>query len=323
MLTDGQGRRITYLRLSVTDRCNLRCNYCMPNGHAAYERKQNRLTFEEIDRLVRLFVAEGISRVRVTGGEPLVRADVVDLLRRIGSHAALSDLSVSTNGTRLGSLAGALKEAGVRRLNVSLDTLSPLRFQQLTGRDALDQVLAGLSIARRVGFDLVKLNMVWLPGFNDDELERMIDYCVVNGFVLRLIERMPSAGVPEQSRTNSLSAALHGLKERYGLVDALLPGGGPARYLSTPDSSFTVGFITPVSQHFCDSCNRIRLTADGKMHLCLGQEDYVDFRTLLRSGCSDFDLVRALHDGLGRKPARHSFMETKGLPIRRMSSLGG
>lgn len=323
MLTDGYGRRITYLRLSVTDRCDLRCSYCMPNRHAAYEGKQNWLTFEEIDRLVRLFAAEGISRVRVTGGEPLLRADVVDLLRRLGSNATLTDLSVSTNGTRLEGLAGPLKEAGVRRLNVSLDTLSPQRFHQLTGRDALHQVLAGLSEARRVGFDLVKLNMVWLPNFNDDELEGMVDYCVDNAFVLRLIERMPAAGMAQEPHTAPLSAALQALRKRYGLVDALLPGGGPARYLSTPDASFSVGFITPMSQHFCDSCNRIRLAANGKMHLCLGQEDFVDFRALLRSGCSDSSLVRALHDGLGRKPARHGFTEKNGLPIRRMSSLGG
>jgi cyclic pyranopterin phosphate synthase len=322
-LTDRFGRRIEYLRLSVTDRCDLRCAYCMPSDFSGYEEPEHWLSFDEIERLVSLFARFGLRRVRLTGGEPLMRNGLAGLARGIKAIPGVDDLSLSTNGTQLRKHAQALRDAGVDRLNVSLDTLQPSRFAEITRRDALADVLAGLSTAREIGFAPIKINMVWLAGVNDDELEAMVDFCRRGQFILRLIETMPMGETGRQSQYASLQPLIASLKSRFGLIDGVIPGGGPARYLVSPDGQFSLGFITPMSQHFCATCNRVRLTVDGILHLCLGQEDRLDLRSLMRSGESDKNILAAIQAVIDRKPERHEFSERPGKIIRVMSSTGG
>lgn len=322
-LADRFGRRIEYLRLSVTDRCDLRCAYCMPGDFSDYEEPGHWLSFDEIERLVTLFARFGLRRIRLTGGEPLMRNGLASLARRIKAIPGIDDLSLSTNGTQLRKHGQALRDAGVDRLNVSLDTLQPIRFAEITHRDALADVLAGLATAREIGFAPIKINMVWLAGINDDELEAMVDFCRRGQFILRLIETMPIGETGRQSRYASLQPLIASLKKRFGLIDGLIPGGGPARYLVSPDREFSLGFITPMSQHFCATCNRVRMTVDGMLHLCLGQEDRLDLRSLLRSGKSDEILLAAIQAAVDRKPERHEFSERPEKIIRIMSSTGG
>jgi len=322
-LTDRFGRRIEYLRLSVTDRCDLRCAYCMPSDFSGYEEPEHWLSFDEIERLVGLFARFGLRRVRLTGGEPLMRNGLASLARRIKAISGIDDLSLSTNGTQLKKHGQALREAGIDRINVSLDTLKPTRFAEITRRDALANVLAGLATAREIGFAPIKINMVWLAGVNDDELESMVDFCRQGKFILRLIETMPMGETGRQSQYASLQPLIASLKARFGLVDGLIPGGGPARYLVSPDGQFSLGFITPMSQHFCATCNRVRLTVDGILHLCLGQEDRLDLRSLMRSGESDESILAAIQVAVDRKPERHEFSERPEKIIRVMSSTGG
>lgn len=323
MLTDSFGRRVEYLRLSVTDRCDLRCTYCMPSDFAGYEEPDHWLSFAEIERLVGLFARFGLRRVRLTGGEPLVRKGLAGLARSLKAIPGIDDLSLSTNGTQLKKQGQALRDAGVDRLNVSLDTLQPARFAKITRRDALADVLAGLAAASEIGFAPIKINMVWLAGVNDDELEAMVDFCRRGRFILRLIETMPMGETGRQSQFASLQPLMAALKCRFGLVDGLIPGGGPARYLVSPDGQFSLGFITPMSQHFCAACNRVRLTVDGMLHLCLGQEDRLDLRTLMRRGDSDEQLLAEIQAAIQRKPERHEFSERPEKIIRVMSSTGG
>ena len=323
VLTDPFGRRVDYLRLSVTDRCDLRCIYCMPKDFGNYEEPANWLTFDEIERILRLFSRRGLQRVRLTGGEPLLRSRIAELARRIKSIPGIADLSLSTNGTQLAKHARGLREAGVTRLNVSLDTLQPVRFAALTRRGVLKDVLDGLAMARDIGFAQIKINMVWLAGTNDHELEAMIAFCREGGFILRLIETMPMGATGRNSRFASLQPLIASLRARLGLVDGVIAGGGPARYLVSPDGQFSLGFITPMSQHFCATCNRVRLTVDGVLHLCLGQEDRLDLRVLMRDGENDEAIMSAIQVAIDRKPERHEFGERPEKIIRVMSSTGG
>ncbi len=323
VLTDPFGRRVDYLRLSVTDRCDLRCIYCMPKDFGNYEEPANWLTFDEIERILRLFSRRGLQRVRLTGGEPLLRSRIAELARRIKSIPGIADLSLSTNGTQLAKHARGLREAGVTRLNVSLDTLQPVRFAALTRRGVLKDVLDGLAMARDIGFAQIKINMVWLAGTNDHELEAMIAFCREGGFILRLIETMPMGATGRNSRFASLQPLIASLRARLGLVDGVIAGGGPARYLVSPDGQFSLGFITPMSQHFCATCNRVRLTVDGVLHLCLGQEDRLDLRGLMRDGENDEAIMSTIQVAIDRKPERHEFGERPEKIIRVMSSTGG
>ncbi len=323
LLVDACGRKIDYLRISVTDRCNLRCSYCMPEGHGDYEAPAHWLSFEELDRLAGIFVRLGIAKIRLTGGEPLLRGRLAELAGRLRKHSGLQELSLTTNGTQLAKMAARLKSAGIDRINVSLDTLSRSRFHALTQRDVLDDVLAGLEVARNCGLTPIKINMVWLPDLNGDEIDAMIEYCMERGFVLRLIERMPMGGGVPISETGSLQSQINLLRNRYGLVDHILPGGGPARYLTTPSNDFSIGFITPMSQHFCATCNRVRLTVDGTLHLCLGQEDQLELRSILRGGASDAAVTEAIRAALLRKPSRHEFGNAPRKLKRIMASMGG
>jgi len=323
MLYDSHGRRIEYLRLSVTDRCDLRCTYCMPEGFNGYEEPANWLTFDEIERVVGAFTRLGVHKIRLTGGEPLLRRNLAELAGRLSSLPGITDLSLSSNGTQLAKHAQALRAAGVTRLNVSLDTLDPARFAAITGRDVLDTVLQGLMAAKEEGFGPIKINMVVMAGTTDIEIDAMAAYCIEHQFVLRLIEAMPVGETGRKTAFVELGPIRERLRARFGLVDGVVPGGGPARYLVSPDGSCRIGFITPMSQHFCDTCNRVRLSVDGTLYLCLGQEDKVDLRTLLRTGCSDDQLDQSLLDGIGRKPLKHEFREHPTQVVRFMSSTGG
>lgn len=321
-LVDRFGRTIEYLRLSVTDRCDLRCAYCIPEGFKDFEEPEHWLNFDELERLLGLFASLGMKRVRLTGGEPLLRRNVVDLCRRIAALPGIEDLSLSSNATQLAKMAGDLKQAGVTRLNISLDSLRPEVVEKINGRPVLDKVLNGLETARSVGFAPIKVNMVVMQE-NADDIDAMVAYCMERGFVLRLIELMPMGETARRMGYVDLQPVIARLRQRFGLVDTLMRGGGPARYLGTPDGRFTVGFITPISQHFCETCNRVRLTVDGVLHLCLGQEERMDFRVLMRAGASDADLVDAIHRAIDMKPERHEFHEQPQKLVRFMSMTGG
>ncbi len=323
MLQDGLGRRIEYLRLSVTDRCDLRCTYCMPTGFKDYEEPGHWLTFDEIERLAGVFARLGIKRIRLTGGEPLLRRNLPELAKRLAGLPGIEDLSLSTNGTQLAKYAAALRQSGVTRLNVSLDSLDRGRVRSIARRDVLPQVLEGLEAARAEGFGVIKINMVAVPGVTEDEIDAMVAYCGERGFVLRLIETMPIGESGRNAGFVDLQPIRERLRSRFGLVDGVVPGGGPARYMVSPDGRLQVGFITPISQHFCETCNRVRLGVDGTLHLCLGQNDAVDFRTLLRAECADADLEETLRAALRVKPWRHEFRERPRQIIRVMSSTGG
>ncbi|MES1999394.1 MAG: GTP 3',8-cyclase MoaA [Pseudomonadota bacterium] len=322
-LIDRFGRRIEYLRLSVTDRCDLRCSYCMPEGFKGFEEPSHWLTFDEIERLLAAFARLGLKRVRLTGGEPLLRRNLPELAGRIARLPGIEDLSLSTNATQLDKHATALKAAGISRLNISLDSLQAERIETVTGRDVLHKVMAGLDSAQHAGFAPIKINMVAMRGVNDDEIDAMVAFCMARGFVLRLIEAMPMGDTGRNTQYLDLQPVAARLRERFGLVETVSSGGGPARYLGTPDGSFSVGFITPISQHFCDTCNRVRLSVDGTLYLCLGQEEKFEFRPLLRDGASDAELEAAILTALNLKPERHEFREQPNKIVRFMSATGG
>ncbi len=322
-LIDPFGRRIEYLRISVTDRCDLRCKYCIPEGFTDFEEPGHWLSFDEMERLIRIFARLGLKRVRLTGGEPLLRKNIGELAGRIAAVPGIEDLSLSTNATQLERHAVALKAAGVTRLNVSLDSLRPERIARINGRPVHDKIMAGIAAAKAAGFAPIKINMVALDGDNDDEIDAMVAWCMAQGFVLRLIENMPMGDTGRNVRYLNLQPVKERIRQRFGLVETVLPGGGPARYLGTADGRFTVGFITPISQHFCATCNRVRLTVDGVLHLCLGQEDRFELRPLLRSGASDDAIVQTILGAVAKKPERHEFREQPQKLVRFMSMTGG
>ncbi len=322
-LVDRYGRTIEYVRVSVTDRCDLRCSYCLPKGFTGYEEPEHWLNFAEWERLLGILARLGTHRIRLTGGEPLLRRNLAELAARIARLPGIEDVSLSTNGTQLAKHARALFDAGVRRLNVSLDSLRPERVATINGRDVLAQILEGLAVAQAAGFAPIKINTVAMAGGNDDEIDDLVAFCLERGYVLRLIEAMPMGDTGRRAGFLDLQPIKARLRQQFGLVDAVLPGGGPARYLAAPDGRFTVGFITPLSQHFCATCNRVRLAVDGTMYLCLGQEEKFEFRPLLRGGASDDDIVAALRLAIERKPERHEFREQPEKLIRFMSMTGG
>lgn len=323
MLTDRFGRTIDYLRVSVTDRCDLRCTYCLPNDFKGFEDPPDWLTFDEIERVVRAFTRLGTRRVRLTGGEPLTRGRLPDLAARLAALPGLQDLSLSTNGTRLARHAAALKAAGVARLNVSLDSLDPACVASITGRDCLPGVLAGLEAARAAGFAPIKINMVAM-GVNQHEIESMAEFCIARGFLLRLIEAMPMGDTGRGAGWLDLGPVRERLVLRFGLVpQARELGGGPARYYATPDGQAGIGFITPMSQHFCATCNRVRLSVDGTLYLCLGQEEKVELGPLLRGGADDAALERAIRAAIELKPREHDFTRRPEKIVRFMSQTGG
>ncbi len=323
-LVDPFERRISYLRLSVTDRCDFRCFYCIPKGFKEFAQPDTWLVPEEIERVIRVFAGMGVSRVRLTGGEPLVRRDCLDIAERIGALPGIEDLSLSTNASRLADQAQRLKQAGVSRINVSLDSLDTNKFREITG-GSLASVLNGLMMAKKAGLTPIKINMVAMKGVNDAEIGDMVDFCLEHGFTLRFIETMPvgDTGRDAAELYMDLSEVKRDLEKRYRLEPAVMSGGGPATYVRVADTDLRIGFITPISQHFCETCNRVRLSVEGTLYLCLGQHDKVELRPLLRSGASDAELQQAIRDAVRLKPARHEFSEQPNKIIRVMALTGG
>jgi len=323
-LTDPFGRSVEYVRLSVTDRCDLRCFYCLPGDYREFSEPEEWLTFSEIERVIAAFVSVGVRRVRITGGEPLVRKNLPELASRLAALPGLDDLSLSTNAVALARYAGALHQAGISRINVSLDSLQAERFREIT-RGRLDKVLDGLMAAKRTGFAPIKINMVVMRGVNDDEIENMVEFCMAHDFTLRLIETMPigDTGRSASSHYLDLQTVKDRLAQRFTLLPGVMPGGGPARYVQIAGSNVRIGFITPISQHFCETCNRVRLAVDGTLYLCLGQEHKFEFRPLLRAGISDADLQAAVRHAITLKPERHEFRENPGQVVRFMARTGG
>jgi GTP 3',8-cyclase len=323
-LQDSFNREITYLRLSVTDRCDLRCHYCMPQGFSDFETPEQWLTFDEIERVVAAFGRLGVHRLRITGGEPLVRKGLPQLTDRLSTLPGIDDLSLSSNAVQLAKHAAALYQGGVRRLNISLDTLRPERFSAIT-QGKLEKVLDGLMAAKAAGFAPIKINMVVMKGVNDDEVEEMVRFCLEHGFTLRFIETMPMGETGRNAADHYLP--LDEIKQRlaqsFELLPGVMPGGGPARYMQVAGTDLKIGFITPLSQHFCETCNRVRLTVDGNLLLCLGQEHSLALRPLLRAGISDEALEQAIVAAIARKPERHEFSEKPEQSVRFMSMTGG
>jgi cyclic pyranopterin phosphate synthase len=324
-LVDAHGRAVRYLRISVTDRCDLRCRYCMAEEMTFLPRSEL-LALEEIAIIAERFIARGVTKIRLSGGEPLVRRDVGDLVARLGRHVGrgLDELTMTTNGTRLADHAERLHAAGVRRVNVSLDSLDPATFRHITRHGDLSQVLGGVFAARDAGLR-VKINTVALRGLNEHELPDILAWTSANGFDLSLIETMPLGTVEEDriDRFLPLTGVFETLSARFAFTRDEHRSGGPARYWSVGDSGTRLGLISPLTANFCDGCNRVRLTTEGKLYLCLGHDDQVDLKAALRGGGLPA-LDAAIDRGLGIKPARHDF-RIDGAPAvaRHMSVTGG
>lgn len=325
MLRDAFGRSIEYVRLSVTDRCDLRCHYCLPKHFKDFQEPAEWLSFAELTRVMQAFAALGTRRVRITGGEPLTRQHLPELIRDLAAIPGIEDLSLSTNATRLAKNAAALKQAGVSRINVSLDSLQPVRFAQITGGGKLEKVLAGLMAAKAAGFAPIKINMVVMRGVNTAEVADMVNFCIEHDFTLRFIETMP-IGNPGRDATDhyvDLREIKSQLETHFDLIPGVMPGGGPARYVRVAGTELRIGFITPMSQHFCDTCNRVRLSADGNIYLCLGQNAVYPLREHLRRGISDAELQEHILHAIALKPARHEFNEHPAHVVRFMAQTGG
>ncbi|MEY4195465.1 MAG: hypothetical protein RLZZ226_1833 [Pseudomonadota bacterium] len=326
-LIDRFGRQVTYLRISITDRCDFRCVYCMSEDMVFVPRSQI-LSLEEIARVCRVFVALGVTKIRVTGGEPLIRRGVVELLQELGQIPGLAELVLTTNGSRLESLAQPLRAAGVRRINVSLDSLDADKFRQLTRVGELQTVLAGIEAALAAGFERLKLNAVILKNRNQAEVPRLLDYAIARGIDLSFIEEMPLGQVEGHDRAEeyySSDAIRRDLAQNYRLLPVADTTGGPSRYWQVEGTQTRVGFISPHSDNFCGRCNRVRVTAEGRLLLCLGNEHSVDLKGILRAHPGDDTVLRAaLIDAMQIKPERHHF-DLKEAPVifRHMSVTGG
>ena len=326
-LIDAHGRAIRYLRISVTDRCDLRCRYCMAEAMTFLPRRAL-LQLEEIAMIAERFIARGVTKIRLSGGEPLVRRDVGELVTRLGTHlgAGLDELTMTTNGTRLAEHAAGLVAAGVARVNVSLDSLDPDRFRFITPHGEVHQVIAGIRAARDAGL-AVKLNTVALAGLNEDEVPAILQWCIGEGIDLSLIETMPLGAIDEDrvDRFVPLTRVFDALAARFPLARDDHRTGGPARYWRVEGTGTRLGLISPLTANFCDGCNRVRLTTDGKLYACLGHDDQVDLKAALREGgLAGLDL--AIDRGLAIKPARHDFAIRRGAApavARHMSVTGG
>ncbi len=329
-MIDPFGRAISYLRVSVTDRCDFRCVYCMSED-MAFLPKQDLLTLEELDRLCSVFIGKGVRKLRITGGEPLVRRDIMTLFRSLSRHlssGALEELTLTTNGSQLARYAGDLAACGVKRINVSLDTLDAAKFRQITRWGDLAKVMNGLDAAQAAGL-AVKINAVALKGVNEDEVETLVRWAHGRGMEMTFIEVMPLGDI-EPARFDQywpLSQLRARLAESFTLDEIDYRTGGPARYVRAAETGGRIGFITPLTHNFCESCNRVRVTCTGTLYMCLGQEDAADLRTPLRASESDERLERAIDDAILRKPKGHDFIidRTTARPAvgRHMSVTGG
>jgi len=311
-IIDPFGRAISYLRVSVTDRCDFRCVYCM-SENMSFLPKKDLLTLEELERVCRAFVDLGVRKLRLTGGEPLVRRNVMQLINNLGQlidQGKLQELTLTTNGSQLERFAPALVDAGVRRVNVSLDTLDHQKFKNITRWGRLEQVLGGLEAAKRAGL-AIKINAVALKGVNDDEIENMLAWCGEEGFDLTLIEVMPMGDIGGEERLDQylpLSLVRSRLQKRFTLEESNHRTGGPARYFDIRETGQRIGFITPLTHNFCEDCNRVRLTCTGTLFMCLGQDDDADLRSPLRASDDDMALKQAIHNAIERKPKGHDFV---------------
>jgi len=330
-MIDPYGRHISYLRVSVTDRCDFRCLYCMAED-MTFLPKSEVLTLEELDRLCSAFVRLGVRKLRLTGGEPLVRRNILSLVRALGRHletGALDELTLTTNGSQLARYAGELKAAGIRRINVSLDTLDAAKFTAITRWGKLDKVLEGLDAAKRAGLE-IRINTVALRGVNDDEFDALLRWCGEHGFDLVLIEVMPMGEIGAAARLDQylpLSMARAALQRKWTLDETDYRTGGPARYYVVRETGRRLGLITPLTHNFCESCNRVRLTCTGTLYMCLGQEDAADLRAPLRLSPSDEPVEAAVREAISRKPKGHDFVidrrHNRPAVSRHMSVTGG
>jgi cyclic pyranopterin phosphate synthase len=326
-LIDRHGRTISYLRVSVTDRCDLRCRYCMAEDMRFLPRDAL-LELDEIAVIAERFIARGVTKIRLTGGEPLVRRGAIDLAKRLGRQVGqdLDELTLTTNGTRLADCAADLRAAGIRRINVSLDSLDPERFRHITRHGDLSRVIEGIAVAKAAGI-AIKVNMVALKDLNQDEIPAMLAWCVEQGHDLSLIETMPLGAIDEDrvDRFVPLTAVFDDLSRQFDLVRDPRSTGGPARYWRVGASPTRLGLISPLTANFCDGCNRVRLTTEGRLYACLGHDDQVDLKTALRSGGMS-GLDAAIDEALAIKPARHDFRIAAGAAPavgRHMSVTGG
>ncbi|BFN28238.1 cyclic pyranopterin monophosphate synthase [Pseudomonas sp. SCT] len=326
MLVDAHNRQIDYLRMSVTDRCDFRCVYCMAEDMTFLPRQQV-LGLEELERIARIFVGLGVKKIRLTGGEPLVRQGIVGLCERIAALPGLRELVMTTNGSQLVKLAAPLARAGVKRLNISLDSLDAAKFHAITRTGQLQQVLDGIEAARDAGFERIKLNAVVMKGRNAEEVADLVDFAIAGGLDLSFIEEMPLGDVGRSRGESFCSSdevkAL--IAERHTLIDSAEQSGGPARYVRLPDNPQTrIGFISPHSHNFCATCNRVRLTVEGRLLLCLGHENAIDLRALLRRyPVSDQPIIEAVQIALQRKPLRHEFSISGEVQVLRFMNASG
>jgi cyclic pyranopterin phosphate synthase len=330
-LIDPFARAISYLRVSVTDRCDFRCTYCM-SEHMTFLPKADLLSLEELDRLSSTFIRMGVSKLRITGGEPLVRKGILTYFEAMSRHlatGALKELTLTTNGSQLARFAQPLADLGVRRVNVSLDTLDPAKFAEITRWGRLPQVLGGIEAARAAGLR-VKINAVALKGFNEDELFPLLDWCAANDHDLTFIEVMPMGEDMTANRLDQywpLKDLRARLADRFTLTDLTERSGGPARYVRIEETGQKLGFITPLTHNFCESCNRVRLTCTGELYMCLGQEDMADLRAPLRASPDDAVVEQAIRAAIARKPKGHDFdysrQKVAGQITRHMSHTGG
>ena len=330
-LIDPFNRAITYLRVSVTDRCDFRCVYCM-SENMNFLPKADLLTLEELDKMCSAFISQGVEKLRITGGEPLVRRNIIEFFESISRHlktGELKELTLTTNGSQLHRFAEKLSEIGIKRINVSLDTLNEQKFSKITRWGRLSQVLNGIDAALAAGIK-IKINTVALKDFNEDELEEIVQWCANRKMDLTFIEVMPMGDIGNENRLNQywpLSDLRKKLSETWTLYDTDEQTGGPARYVRLNETGQKIGFITPMTHNFCESCNRVRLTCTGELYQCLGQEDQVDLRKILRNHSDTEPLIQAIHNAISKKPKGHDFdysrQSISGQMTRHMSHTGG
>ena len=330
-LIDPFNRAITYLRVSVTDRCDFRCVYCM-SENMNFLPKADLLTLEELDKMCSAFISQGVEKLRITGGEPLVRRNIMEFFESISRHlktGKLKELTLTTNGSQLHRFAEKLSEIGIKRINVSLDTLNEQKFSKITRWGRLSQVLKGIDAALAAGIK-IKINTVALKDFNEDELEEIVQWCANRKMDLTFIEVMPMGDIGNENRLNQywpLSDLRKKLSETWTLYDTDEQTGGPARYVRLNETGQKIGFITPMTHNFCESCNRVRLTCTGELYQCLGQEDQVDLRKILRNHSDTEPLIQAIHNAISKKPKGHDFdysrQSISGQMTRHMSHTGG
>lgn len=327
ILVDNFGRQVTYLRISVTDRCDFRCVYCM-DEEMTFVPRNSLLTLEELATIGRAFVELGVGKIRITGGEPLVRRNIMKLFHDLGQLNGLNELVITTNGSQLPRYAQPLRDAGVKRINISLDSLQADRFKRITRVGELDKVLAGIDAARAAGFENIKINSVILRNRNDDEIIDLVEFAGSRSMDISFIEEMPLGVIGDHDRAEAFISSDEiraRIEERWELVPTAATTGGPARYFQVPETGTRVGFISPHTHNFCERCNRVRLTCEGRLLLCLGQEHSVDLRRVIRANPGDIEpLKQAIRDSMAIKPQGHDFnLNEKPLIFRHMNATGG